>query len=68
MACPIELLLVPNERLPPETTASGEVVSRFIVTQLPVVDGTVFTSPLAPGAVPLLRSRDGVVVIRQFRR
>jgi len=68
MACPIELLLLQNERLPPETTASGEVVSRFIVTQLPAVAGTVFTSALEPGAVPLTRSRDGVVVIRQFRR
>lgn len=65
-ACPIPFGLFAKERLEPESIPGGDVISRFVVTQLPAGQGVFFQASLADPPTPLIRKADGVVVIRQY--
>lgn len=63
-ACPIAFGLFARERLDPESAPGGEVISRFVLTQLPA-QGVLFQADLAEPPAPLIRNADGVLVIRR---
>lgn len=64
-ACPIELPLLAKERLEPESLPGGDVISRFVITQLSSSQGVLYQASLADPPTPLFRNADGVVVIRR---
>lgn len=65
-ACPIEFLLLARERLEPESIPGGDVISRFVITQLPAGQGVLFQAKLTDAPTPLIRNAEGVVVIRRY--
>lgn len=65
-ACPIALGLFAKERLEPESIPGGDVISRFVITQLPAGQGVLFQASLTDPPTPLIRDAEGVVVIRWY--
>lgn len=65
-SCPIELGLFAKERLEPESIPGGDVISRFVISQLPADQRVLFQLNLAEAPTPLIRNAEGVVVIRRY--